>query len=443
MKTGGLARAFIVLMVIVLILGTLLLGAGFAAVYHFDTEIEIYRQSESEAMRRFPANALHLFINPSADAEPYSSESQFEDALYYFETPKEFTIISYSSAWNRDMLELLYYELLQNKHGEEMETLHEIVVYPQESEKMLASFTPDTTASHFFTRFPAFPDDFSVEFTRDIGRIKLYGGDTNTTIESMAISLSHEYGHLFTYYHMFYEQLRDETPLDGSVYAELREAARFDLITSIAPGDDYEAERFRYLFEIAAEDYVQLMGSPTTRQVVDFIDVQQRINGAEPPMSALGARNAFPQENMRLPLAGDVSGLEAYFFSFIDAAPEVPVEEKQEIELQITRKSVQYNLVSGLRSFVHYTVTWDAPYQNAIYTLVCYDPEDYSGWGIPIRTAFPDQAASAVIGEYAVRRGDQIHFMDDGLAQGKKVFFVVAMLPDGTFYISDKLEYEF
>jgi hypothetical protein len=48
-----------------------------------------------------------------------------------------------------------------------------------------------------------------------------------------------------------------------------------------------------------------------------------------------------------------------------------------------------------------------------------------------------------VVGEYVVERGDHVESLDDGLASGTKVFFVVVMLPDGTFYFSEKLEYTF
>ena len=202
-------------------------------------------------------------------------------------------------------------------------------------------------------------------------------------------------------------------------------------------------ERFRYLLEIAAEDYVQLMGSPTTRQIVDFVDVQQVLNGAEQSGSILTARNAFPQENMMLPLANDVPGLKDYFYSFIDTPPRTPIEEKQEITLQIRKNPVQYELTDGQRTFVHYVITWDAPYQSAVYTLICFDPENYSGWGTAIKTVHPGQSTSAVIGEYVIEQGNQVLSIDDNNARGVKVFLVVAVLPDGTYHLSELLEYEF
>jgi len=434
--------------IVVLMLFTIL--AGIAAVYYFNDEIELYENLSSEARAFFRTRPVQNFTNTAADADPYIYVDHRDDALYIFETPEGFTMVSHSEAWDEYMLIQLYHELMLNTHGDEIEFLYEVIVYPHDEEDghALATFAQGTTVMNFFIQFPAFPEDFTIPFSQDTGTINLFGGDTNTTIESMANSLSHEYGHLFTFYYMFNNgKIEDESTGSGSLsetmYARLREAARFNLITSSTPGDTYMQDRHRYLFEIAAEDYVQLMGSPTTRQVVDFFDVRQIINGAERPTSIGNARNAFPQENLMIPLANDVPGLKEYFFSFIGIEPRVPAEEKQDITLQIRRNNIEFHLTTGYRTFTHFVITWNTPYNNAIYTLVCYDPYDYSGWGLPIKTVRPGQNASAVVGEYVVEQGTQVISLDDGLASGTKVFFVIAMLPDGTFYMSEKLEHTF
>ena len=436
--------------IILLILFIAVIIAGLASVFYFTNEIEAYKQASSEADNFFRSHIPQPFINRAVDAKSYHYHDPHEEALYFYETPEGFTMISHSEAWDQDMLELLYFELLRNEHGEEINMLNEVIIYPYSEEEgnMLASYTIGTTAVSFFIQFPALPPEFAVFFPREVGKITLYGGDTNTTIDSMANSLSHEYGHLYTFYYMLYteddeNESEENDSLDATEYARLREALRFDLITNATPGSTYMEERHRYLFEIAAEDYVQLMGSPRTRQVVDFVDVQQILNGAQQPSRTNDARNAFPQENMMIPLAIDVTGLAEYFYSFIDAKPRVPVEEKKDITLQINRESTRLELVEGPRTFIYYTITWNAPYDSAIYTLVYYDPENYTGWGIPVKTVHPGQATSAVMGEYVVVRGTEVVHIPGSAVQGNKVLFVVAQLPDGTFYISDKLEHNF
>jgi len=440
-------RPVIILLLVIVFIA---LCGSLIAIYHLNGELEAYQHFSTDTDVSFQSYMPQHFRNSAADAEPYTSYNHRDDALYFFEAPEGFTMVSHSTAWNQDMLKSLYHELMLNEHGEEINLLYEVVVYPYEEEEgnVLASYTLGTTALSFFINFPAFPPDFAVDFPKDFGRINIYGGDTKVSVESMAESLSHEYGHLYTFYHMFTSVINKQgsnghSSLEETLYAELREAKRFDLITSASPGSSYMQERHRYLVEVAAEDYIQLMGSPTTRQVVDFVDVQQVVNGAEQPQSAAGARNAFPQENMMLPLASEVSGLGNYFFSFIEAEPRLPAEERKQIALQISQNSIQHNLVSGLRTFVHYEIAWNAPYKDAIYTLICYDPDNYTGWGIPIKTVHPGQTTSAVIGEYVVEQGNQVVSLDDGHAHGVKVFLVVAALPDGTYYTSDRLEYQF
>jgi len=439
-KSGTAAIVFLLFLIIAV------LFAGFTAVYHFNGEIEIYEDSLANADAAFEIYTPQPFINSAVNIEPIRNDNNHEDALYFFEVPEGFTMISHSEAWNEEMLERLYHELLLNRHGDEINLLHEVIVYPLEETEMnaLASFTLSTAVTSLLLQFPAFPEDFTIDFPEDIGKINLYGGNTKTTIESMAESLSHEYGHLYTFYYMFNSERVGGDTLAGTEYARLREATRFGLITNSSPGDTYLQERHRYLIEIAAEDYVQLMGSPTTRRVVDFVDVQQIVNGASHPPGMSGARNAFPQENMMIPLANDVTGLREYFFSFIDAEPWEPIEEKKEITIQISAPNVvQRDLTTGPRTLVHYVITWNAPYENAIYTLACYDPDDYSGWGIPIKTVRHGQPTTAVIGAYSILQGNRVPIADDGLPQGTKVFYVVAMLPDGTYYMSEKLAVEF
>jgi len=429
--------------IILLVLSVAVLCGGALSYNHFNNEVLAYERSIAYSEAFFQSHSPLPFINNAVQTEPYVHYNPHDDALYFFEAPEGFTIISHSTQWNHEMLELLYHELLKNEHGDEINLLYEVIINPQEEEEFLATYNLGTKAVSFFIQFPAFPPDFTIDFPKDIGSINLYGGDTKTTIESMAGSLSHEYGHLYTFYYMFDNDMGEGDTIGNTEYARLRDAENLDLITSAAPGESYAMERFRYLIEIAAEDYVQLMGSPTTRQVVDFVDVQQILNGAEQPTDISSARNAFPQENMMIPLAGDVPGLSDYFYSFIDTQPRRPIEERQEITLQIQTSVIQHNLVTGLRTFVYYTITWNAPYQNAVYTLVCYDPDDYIGWGFPIKTVHPGQNTSAVVGEYVIDRGDRVTSLDDGIAHGVKIFYVAALLPDGTFYISDKLEFDF
>ncbi|MCL2221060.1 MAG: hypothetical protein FWC20_02080 [Oscillospiraceae bacterium] len=434
-------RAFIITLFII---SLLIMGAGVFGLQFFMGETNAYRLSALESETVFMMRVAEPFRNTAADAPPFSrDDDEAVPPLYYFETPEGFTMLSHSAAWNTQMLIALYEELMLNQHGEEIHFLHEVIVFADEDERALASYVIGSDTDRFTIEFSAIPSDFGVNFGRSFGTIHLYGGDTITTIEGMAGSLSHEYGHLFTFYHMFNDALQAGESLANTEFARLREASRHDFIVSAGRGEDYWDQRFRYLFEIAAEDFVQLMGSPTTRQVVDFVDVRQRLNTAEPPTNTLGARNAFPQENLMIPLANDVPGLKEYFFSFINREPPRPIEQKREIRLEITQHARLFDLVTGERTFLFYEITWNTPYDGAVYTLVTYDPANYVGWGVPVRTVRPGITPSAIVGEYVIENDGQVRFMNDNLAVGTRVFMVIALLPDGTFFASEKLTHTF
>lgn len=433
----------------ILTLTAAVIGVSAYFLYNLNSEAELYETSKAETIALFDNYEPEPYVNSTYGATPYISQADREDGLYFFDAPEGFTIVSLSPAWNRNMLQALYEELKRGEHGDEMQKLYEIVIYPDEDNEAnaLATYSPGISTASFFIQFPAFPTEFSVNFPIYTGKISIFGGDTNTTVESVAGSLSHEYGHHYTFYYMFDHALREQNLLGQSRYGQLRDYEGFELIESAEIGEDYLQNRHKYLIETAAEDYVTLMGSPASRYVIDYYDVRQLLENPELDGTRRGGRNAFPQENMMIPLAIDVPGLAEYFYSFIDAEPRVPVEEKQNIELEFTRDSEEYNLESGPRVFTHYDIRWDMPYEDAIYTLACYDPHEYTGWGIPIKTVRPGDysrgRASAVVGEYAVLDDNMVHFRDDGLATGIKVFYVVALLPDGTYYLSDPTYFNF
>lgn len=139
----------------------------------------------------------------------------------------------------------------------------------------------------------------------------------------MAKTLSHEYGHHFVSYYMF-DDLMD-ADADVETYIRIRGLPEDKVLNRSDNADDaqYLDMHYWYVGEIAAEDYVLLMGSPATRQVVDCYDVWDLLYGAVQPEASLanGAMNLFPQENLMIPLASDVDGLKEYFYSFIDETP--------------------------------------------------------------------------------------------------------------------------
>ncbi len=406
-------------------------------------EIAAY-QADSETVDTFVEEPWEEpFVNQAAlkafewTPEPPQPE---KDTLYTYTSPEGISFISKSAAWNEKKLEALYQELLQNKHGEELRSLLRVVVNPQEDEFAAATHQSTTQTNTFSLNFPAFPGNFGIQFEREAGVITLYGGDQRTTVESMADSLSHEYGHHYTFYHMFPGSDAGENMLD-SEYARLRGLNEDNALTDMSDRQYYYDHHYRYLYEIAAEDYVALMGSPRSHGIADYCDVRDRLGGKE--SADYKARNAMVQENLQLPMASEQEGLAAYFYSFIDEPmPDIP--PRQEIQIQVQKGSKSYDLTDGYRTFVHYRLSWNKAYgDDATYTLVSYQPDDMYKNLYFIRTVRPGQAADAYVGSVTREIGQTIRYMDDQLAAGTRTFIVTAVLPDGTLYKSDPLTYTF
>ena len=416
----------------------LLLASGYMIHNNFESVAE--REQSIQAIDDYLASYSPApFIN-SATTQAAPTEAATSEALYTYKASNTLTFLSHSEQWDESKLKELYEELLKNEHGAELDTLHKVVVWPQDEENAAATHTADVLDQSLAINFGALPKDFHLNFSRNISLIDLYSGDRDTTIESMAWNLSHEYGHLYTFHYMLGGS---NTDLADTEYGKLRKSTEYNLNPAISPGDDYVDNHYQYLFEVAANDYVQLMGSPTTRQIIDFEDVQQTLDSGENPPEEIrfSGNNANPQENLEIPLASEVDGLAEYFYQFIEEKAPTPVAPKSEMTLSIESGSKGYDLVEGYRNFVHYKLTWNTPYEDALYTIVCYDSDPYKMR--PIKTVHVGKEPTATIGTVAKNTGNYVRYFADEVDSGTKTFLVIAQLSDGTYYSSEPLVHTF
>ena len=432
MKKGMIAKIVIAAGIV------LFLASGYMG-YRYSMAVNAREQSVKEINAHLNEYIPSPFEN-SAMSQTAPPPKKQDEVLYSYQATGSLVFLSHSEEWNEEKLKNLYEELLKNKHGKEIETLHEVTVFPEEEETALAAHASDVVKQGLEIKFGALPSNFKIDFMRDVSLIYLYDGDANNTIESMAWSLSHEYGHLYTFYYFLKKDIYN---FGKTEYGKLRKYEEYDLITDHLPDANYDKNHHRYLFETAAEDYVQLMGSPTTRKVVDFPDVREIINGIEIPEDKEyeTGYNARPQENYKIPLAREVKGLAEYFYSFIDEKPPIPKEERKEVKLSIQSGSRGYNLAEGYRDFIYYTLEWNTPYKDATYTLVCYDSQE-DQLAI-IKTVDKLEDAVATIGTLSYESRGYVHYQYDSLDTGTKTFLVMIQLPDGTYYSSEPLTHTF
>ncbi len=384
---------------------------------------------------------MNVFVNEKAEERFSKDEKDAEqsDDLALFVSPEDIRFHSRSKSWTEKKLEALYQELLLNKHGEELNALSDVYVLAEADDYAAASHHTSTFGYDLHLCFPSFPLKDLFSFYREGGVIKLYDGDRRTTPEDMADSLSHEYGHHYTFYYMLKNERGAKTYL-GTEYEKLRQIDPERVRAAYLYANDYRENHHWYYYEVAAEDYVVLMGSPNSRTIEDYYDTEESLYGRNNRVEY--AKNMSVHENLMIPMPTQVPGLAEYFYSFIDEP--APTYEPKELTLGIKRRSNSYSLSTGHRTFTHYVITWDKVYgEDATYTLVCFDEDDYRASLYPIKTVTEGEEARAVIGALTQEKRGMLYYLEDKHAKGTKTFVVTVILPDGTMYCSEPLEYNF
>ncbi|MFC0273873.1 hypothetical protein ACFFIX_21035 [Metabacillus herbersteinensis] len=162
-----------------------------------------------------------------------SLDSGVYDSSYYakYQSPEGILFLSYSQHWDENKLEKLYEELLKNNHGEEIDLLQEVRVRGESLDT-----TPTRGSFHALTN-----------------TITLYQGDTYRDPSDYTETLSHEYGHHFSYFHF------KSHHFPFSTYHELRklkeEPIRWDAFWNYTNGHHKWFPQ-----EIIADDYLLLFG---------------------------------------------------------------------------------------------------------------------------------------------------------------------------------------
>ncbi|WP_243354351.1 S-layer homology domain-containing protein [Bacillus litorisediminis] len=154
---------------------------------------------------------------------------------------------SYSSAWETEAeLKALEAELLQNKHGEELDLLGKVILIPDYK-------AGENVLGQYYASYRMYSNG-DVEL--DDNRIIYLFGMNERDLADTAKTLSHEYGHHFTYYHLL--NTENVSPGDwlSSDYAQARNLGNYN-----QAHDTVDGEYIWSMAEIAAEDYVQLFGS--------------------------------------------------------------------------------------------------------------------------------------------------------------------------------------
>lgn len=366
-------------------------------------------------------------------------EELSESTRYY--APNGLSIQSIAGEWQGNSIKNVYEELLKNKHGVELDYLKEIVLKPGPSidGQALGEYSDRSitlTAAAVFK--PLIDSSYKNIKTCNYGYIKLYYMNDYTDIKQVARTLSHEYGHHYTIHHFF---TGDNETRENSDYYKIRGLEEYPEAIEYYRYDEYLKMHAWDIDEIAAEDYVQLLGSPTSRDIGEFMDIKEALYSEDMEYICKLENyhcNVLAQENPVIAMAEQVEGLEYYYNSFID---ENYVEEYTKYPL-ITIDAKKKRS-SGK---THYILTWNEleleSDSEVVYTVVCYDNDGQLF--VPIKTVSGEEELSAIIGTPTRRKGSWIYWWNDGTMDEDRIVRVLAYIVDEDIVIgSDPYYFDF
>jgi hypothetical protein len=371
----------------------------------------------------------------SVNGQPLTAQITESVEQTEYQTPLGFSIISYSPEWTGDKLIEIYDELLKNGHGDEIGYLSHITLYPGKpdygddmdaaGERTDADFDP-----YVYVDVPMLiPPGARYNTNITASDISIYYMNDYDDASEVAETLAHEYGHHYT---MYYFMQNDDAAKESEYYA-LRNIEALDHEVFYDDWNTYYENHMWDIYEIAAEDYVQLLGSPDAKQTMEYMDGKDLLNAdmdSYNPDVRGEFVNIFPQENIFIPLADEIPGLRDYYYSFINLENEYDTPlETVDFNLQIEKKS----------SYGHryYNITWTMVNTDpdVLYTLVCYDSN--GDLFRPVRTVYGNEKPIARVGSPTITSGNWIYWWNDYITKEDRIFKLYMLLPDGRMIASE------
>lgn len=352
---------------------------------------------------------------------------EYGDPLNIYNSNMGFNIISYSRNWSTtEKLEQIYNELLNNFHSTEISYLSDIYIYPDSPDGISGAYYESTT-SYENGRY-IYGDDSYIE---------IFNGDIYDDISQLAPTISHEYGHHFTYYYLVTYENKYRNEWYDTEYARLRQLDRYENI-DYGASNEFNYVRQWDISEIVVYDYIQLFGSKLAKQSIDYKDVTERVEQNIVDYYLDIGFNSLPQENLIMPLATDVEGLYEYW---LKAAGYENIESpKLPYKPRLYMKEVE-NVYFGDNK--KYTLSWDeiGDGNSYEYTIVIYP------WGMPffptpIKTLETGEEMVAHIGsDIKVEAGEVYGLLEDIKGEYEIRLFIKDI--NGFIFNSDTLYYDF
>ncbi|WP_240417400.1 stalk domain-containing protein [Paenibacillus periandrae] len=194
-----------------------------------------------------------------------------------YKSPEGIQFVSYSTLWNEQKLKELYESLLKCEHGEELAALKQVILDPGPSEGKSGS------------RVGSYNADTQV--------IRLFEVDAIPVVRT----LTHEYGHHFTYYWLQKKENASPGQLtESSTWAKARQLGGFPV--------RWSGSTLPYVHkwdpgEIMAEDYVLLFGvggNPLSSKSANIVNMLRHENEYIPTAQSLPALRQYWEQTAGL-----------------------------------------------------------------------------------------------------------------------------------------------
>ncbi len=305
-----------------------------------------------------------------------------------YNSPLGVKFVSFSSRWGTQAkLEQVYQEFTKNLISSEVGLLNAVYLYPDTPDGVAGFYRPSITVD----------SRGNYKYGQD-NYIEIFDVNSYNELSDIAKVLSHEYGHHFTMYYLVSKENKYFSDWKDTGYARVRKLTNFPKIKYYE--NMYGAYEHRWdVTEIAAEDYLQLFGSPLAKKSVSYIDVKDRlINNVTDYRYTSNTFNLIPQENLDIPLATEVSGLREYWLGLAGMSqPKVTFPDRPKIVLSEEKKL--------LNKYNSYKIDWNeiGDGKSYEYTLVLY-PEGDNSFPVPIKTVKSGEGMSAYIGSYVLNQ---------------------------------------
>ncbi|MDB5084962.1 MAG: hypothetical protein JWN30_1848, partial [Bacilli bacterium] len=360
---------------------------------------------------------------------PSASAANWRATVVQIHPTPSLTISSYSPSWGTPQeLQQIYEELLRNKHGKELALLRSIVIYDG-----YPNGAGEAGEYHFTAA-----TDLMGHVQMQPGQIDIYGGHDRTTIQAIARTLAHEYGHHVTHFYTIQEDgitLTDPNKWKQTTFSRLR-----GLDTDFRVGLEDKPHRWQ-IPEIAAEDYVELFGSPNAKIPTPFnsrLDLAQKGGTLDAVKWSGMMYNVSPQENFDLPLAAQVPAEFEWLNRCLEGNSTTDFSASNNFSPAIAPAlALKTVSLQGAEGFL-VTLSWNGSKNaNDFYTLVSW--KDGDDLPEPIATKNGSEQLTAKYGSLVLRKANEIITYKDPNAKGVHHFIVYLIDHNGWTVASNEL----